>query len=171
MEGSAVGCKDRSRVDDEQRAVREHLIGQGIPAELLDGIELDDWFPPVASHRIWDGPPTLTAQHMGSRVGLDPEVVRRLWMRFGFVDPGSRPTFREQDVAAFALAAAGISFFNEDAAERFCMVVGLAMRRITEAALAMAIHRNDYVPANSVAEEFDLQAITITLFGSVADDL
>jgi len=102
---------------------------------------------------------------------LDLEVVRRLWMRLGSVDPGSRPAFREQDVAAFELAAAGISFFNEDAAERFSMVVGLAVRRIAEAAFAMLIHRNDYRPPGSVIEEFDNAAFATTLLESIADDL
>jgi adenylate cyclase len=119
---------------------------------------------------LWGSPPTLTAADMAARTGVDPATVRRLWVRLGFPDPGDRRTFRDADEVIFRLGAAGIELFGTEEIEAFSLVVGMSVRRLTEAASSLSTGRLDALEL-TLSERLTRGAVATDLLRSVAEDM
>jgi adenylate cyclase len=160
-------------VDDERERLRAALEKLGVSADLeavaADG---DDsaLFPLVYEEYLWGGPPTMTAEQMGARTGFDSETVRRLWGRLGFPDPDARAVFRDADEVTFRLAHAGSELFGLEEVEQFSLVVGMAVRRITDAANALSTGRLDALDLD-LADRLEQGAGATNLLRAVAEDM
>ncbi len=152
---------------DALRATLERL---GVPREVAGAGDLSTLFPRVYEHYLWGGPPTVTAAEMGERTGLDTATVRRLWVRLGFPDPEDRPAFRDNDEIGFRLAAVGTELFGRDELEQFSLVIGMAVRRITDAATTLSTGRLDRLELD-LADRLEEGAAATTLLRSVAEDM
>lgn len=155
---------------DDLDGVRETLERLGVPPEIADGADATTLFPRVYEHYLWGGPPTITAAEMAGRTGLDAATVRRLWVRLGFPDPDDRPAFRAADEATFRLAQAGTALFGIEELEQFSLVVGMAVRRITDAANALSTGRLDELELG-LADRLDQGASATNLLRAVAEEM
>jgi adenylate cyclase len=143
----------------------------GVPTDLADGTtdettvlsDVYEWF-------LWGGPPSLTAADLAARTGVDAETVRRLWVRLGYPDPGDRAAFRDADEVTFRLAAAGTELFGIEEVEQFSLVIGMAVRRVTDAARALSVGRLDELDL-PLPERLEQGAAATTLLRSVAEDM
>jgi class 3 adenylate cyclase len=84
--------------------------------------------------------PTLTREGVAERIGLDVEVVDRVWLAAGF--PPAAPgevAFTEDDLAVFAMVPVAGDFFGIDTLLAFTRVMGASMARVAEAADAMFV--------------------------------
>jgi adenylate cyclase len=157
-------------MDDALDAARAELVELGVDTGIAAEAPPDSFARLAAEQSLWGGPPTLTAADVAARADLDEETVRRLWLRLGFPDPGHRKAFRDGDVVVFGLARAGIDLFDPEEIEKFSLVIGMAARRITEAASALALDRLarlDLPPAEALTQ----RSVATVLLRSVAEDL
>jgi adenylate cyclase len=157
-------------MDDALDAARAKLVELGVDTDAAAEAPPDSFARLAAQQSLWGGPPTLTVAEVAARAGLDEETVRRLWLRLGFPDPGNRKAFRDADVVVFGLARAGIDLFDIEEIETFSLVIGMAARRITEAASALALDRLarlDLPPPETLAE----RNVATVLLRSTAEDL
>jgi adenylate cyclase len=160
-------------VDDDRARLRAALEKLGVSADIEQAVAASDdaaLFPLVYEEYLWGGPPTMTAEQMGARTGLDAETVRRLWVRLGFPDPGERPAFRDVDEVTFALAQAGAGLFGIEEIEQFSLVIGMAVRRITDAANALSTGRLEQLELD-LADRLEQGAAATNLLRSVAEDM
>jgi adenylate cyclase len=155
---------------EEDQEVRSTLERLGVPPEVADGADATTLVPLVYDHYLWGGPPTMTAADIGARTGFDAETVRLLWVRLGFPEPGDRAVFREADEVIFGLAHAGTELFGIDEIEQFSLVVGMALRRITDAANTLAIGRLDRLDLG-LAGRLEQGTVATNLLRSVAEDM
>jgi adenylate cyclase len=157
-------------MDDELEAARATLRAYGVADEVIHGASRNSVFRLAYEQYLWGAPAGLTAADMGRRTGFDESTVRRLWVRLGFPDPGERTVFREADEVTFRLAHAGAELFGIDEIDAFALVVGMAVRRITDAASALSVSRLDDMGL-TLSERLDQGSVATTLLRSVAEDM
>jgi adenylate cyclase len=112
----------------------------------------------------------MTATEMGARTGFDVATVRRLWVRLGYPDPEERTAFRDADEVTFRLAHAGAELFGIDEIEAFSLVVGMAVRKITDAASALSVARLDELGL-TLTERLEQGSVATTLLRAVAEEM
>jgi adenylate cyclase len=156
-----------SELDDLHATLRRLGVPEDAVADGSDEIEI---LGAVYDWSLWGGPPKLTSVELAERAGLDPETVRRLWVRLGYPDPEDRAVFRDADEVTFRLAAAGTELFGIDAVEQFSLVVGMAVRRITDAARALSVGRLDELGL-ALPDRLEQGAVATNLLRSVAEDM
>jgi class 3 adenylate cyclase len=158
-------------VDDDLDRLRAAVADLGAdPAAIATATE-DELGDLAVEQRLWGGPPELTVGDVARAVGLDGETVRRLWMRLGVPDPGDRPAFHPQDVTTFRLGKAGIELFGPDAIERFSLLIGMSVRRITEAATTLLEERQAQDPDASTDEAWTRAGVATELLRTVAAEM
>ena len=165
-----VGLRCWWVVDAEIAAARSALLQLGIDDALVAATEPAGWVRLASEHVLW-GPmrPELTAAEVAGQVGLDPETVRRWWMRLGFPDPGDRIEFRAADLELFRAGAAALEFFGAGAIEHFIVMIGLSSRRISEAATAMGVAQVADHPEPTLSASIEASATTASLFRLIPD--
>jgi adenylate cyclase len=157
-------------MDDELDAARATLRAAGVADDVIQGASRSTVYRLAYTQYLWGSPPTLTAADMGERTGFDAATVRRLWVRLGFPDPGDRAVFREADEVTFRLAHAGVELFGIDEIEAFSLVVGMAVRKITDAASALSVARLEDQEL-TLTERLEQGSVATTLLRSVAEDM
>ena len=162
---------DPDAVDDPLESMRAAVAGLGAdPGAVADATE-DELGAMAAEQRLWGGPPELTVGDVAAAVAVDEEIVRRLWMRLGFPDPGDRPVFHPQDLTTFRLGKAGMELFGPDAIERFSLLIGMSVRRITEAATTLLDERQAQDPDAPEDEAWARAGLATELLRTVAAEM
>jgi adenylate cyclase len=157
-------------MEEELAAAREVLREYGVADEVVETAGRNEVFRLAYEQYLWGGAPALTAVDMAARTGVDEATVRRLWVRLGFPDPEDRPTFRDVDEVIFRLGAAGIELFGVDEIEAFSLVIGMSVRRITEAASSLSTGRLDSLGL-TLSERLERGSVATDLLRSVAEDM
>jgi adenylate cyclase len=157
-------------MEDELAAAREVLREHGVADEVVETASGNEVFRLAYEQYLWGGPPTMTAAEMGARVGFDDTTVRRLWVRLGYPDPEERTVFRAADEITFRLAHAGTELFGMEEIEAFSLVVGMAVRKITDAASALSVARLDEMGL-TLTQRLEQGSVATTLLRSVAEDM
>lgn len=158
-------------MDDDLDRLRAAVADLGADPAAVAAATEDGLGALAAEQRLWGGPPELTVRDVAGAVDMDEETVRRLWMRLGFPDPGDRPAFHPQDLTTFRLGKAGIELFGPDAIERFSLLIGMSVRRITEAATTLLEERQAQDPDASTDEAWARAGLATELLRTVAAEM
>ncbi len=98
---------------------------------------------PEAADSVLDGamtpePPQYLASEIAELSGLPVQSIERLWRAAGLQWPGSSvPSFSASDVGIFNAFALGREIFGEDATLHFSRAMGVAMARVSHAAVSL----------------------------------
>lgn len=115
------------------------------------------------------GRTTLTTAEAAARHGVDPELLGRLRIAFGFADPGEgTPAWTEQEVGeALGVLLIARDLFGEEAGLQLARVIGTSLARIAEA-LASSFRSN--VGVASLARDptgYDLAQLNMAAADSI----
>lgn len=116
--------------------------------------------------------PRWSAQETADRFGLRVDRVVRMARAAGLpIDDKDEPLFREKDVEALRVFAAGVEMFGEPAALQLTRVVSGAMAAITDAAMAMfgeaIAARLNETDATELERAHEVEAACELLFGQL----
>ena len=134
----AAGLYDPAAPDAaEHLALLEYMLELGATIdELVEAGPVN--FPLVASRiALYGAGPRITIDEAAAQLGIEPEVMSRVWRAAGFPDPepGAR-VFTEPDLELFGLMQGGLELFGEEVIIQLLRVLGTAAARIADASIS-----------------------------------
>jgi adenylate cyclase len=119
------------------RALAEHLLANGFPAEeLAELLNSPDAQDQLTSRVLRPGP-RLNIDEVAARLGTTREQVDRIRTAGGMPAVDDERVFTDADVASMELFRLGAAVFGEEPVLQFVRVAGSSLARIAEAAVAV----------------------------------